>query len=60
VTALPEANGENSEMAVLVDLLVTLSRQERAHIISELPREQRYTIAHMIARRLTGAKANGS
>ena len=47
MTALPEANGENPEMAVLVDLLTTLSSQERAQIISELSKEQRYTIAHL-------------
>jgi hypothetical protein len=47
-------------MAVLVDLLITLSSQERAQIISELSKEQRYTIAHMMVRRLTGAKTEGS
>jgi hypothetical protein len=57
VTALPVANRENPEMAVLVDLLTTLSSQERAQIISELSQEQRYTIAHLLVHRLTCAKA---
>jgi hypothetical protein len=60
VTTLPEANGENPEMAVLVDLLITFTCQERTQIISELSKAQRCTIAHMIARRLMRAKADGA
>jgi len=51
-TALPMACPENPEMDVLVDLLATLSHQERVEIISELSKEQRFTIARMITRRI--------
>ena len=52
-TALPTQYPENPLIDVLVGVLATFSNQKRAEIISELPKEQRYTIVRMIADRLT-------